>query len=60
MKINESNTIINIQEVHKLAEDMDLIKIHLTNLTIRSTKTRAEHIINLIQKVLQEKGKVKM
>lgn len=60
MKINESNTIINIQEVHKLAEDMDLIKIHLTNLTIRSTKTKAGHIINPIQKVLQEKGKEKM
>lgn len=60
MKINENNTIINIQEVHKLAEDMDLIKIHLMNLTIRSTKTKAGHIINLIQKVLQEKEKEKM
>jgi len=60
MKINENNTIINIQEVHKLAEDMDLIKIHLMNLTIRSTKTKAGHIINLIQKALQEKEKEKM
>jgi hypothetical protein len=60
MKINENNTIINIQEVHKLAEDMGLIKIHLTNLTIRSTKTKAGHIISPIQKVLREKEKEKM